>query len=94
MAGQTAHGGWKQVVVFKRPEVCEIELGLVEALEQLRNEKGEAELDEHHGRRADDLIAVMPVLHEHADAEHENGERIQETVEEPAIGRTSGQRMG
>ena len=94
MIHEVPEGAGEKIVVLERPEVAQVELRLVEHHEDVGNEKGEAQLEEHHRSRSYLLVPVVPVLHEHPDAEDEHGDGVEKAVEKPVRGRRARKRHG
>src|SRR5690606_8955119 len=57
--GEPSNRARPEVVVLERPEEAEVELGLMETHQDVRNQKGETQLEEHHRERAHNVIAAV-----------------------------------
>src|SRR5690606_7861955 len=70
-------------VIVQGPDIDRVKVGLVQPHQQLRDQEGKAELEEHNRKITETLVAVMSVFQMEFITKGKNGEGVQATVDEP-----------
>ncbi len=74
-----------EIVIVQRPDILEVVIRQVpvEPGHDLGDQKGEAQLEEHHADRPQNLIAVVPVFPDKLDAESQDSQGVECSVHKP-----------
>ena len=77
--------------VIERPDVLQIDRRGIQQDHDLWDQKRKGRLEEHHAAGSNHLIAIVAILNEHTHAHHQDGQRVEEPIQEPLAGRVTAQ---